>query len=275
MELVSEFRSFIAGVISMAKWLAYCLLSISTTVFADHLFLDQHEEGWFWHNEIVEMDKKPGPKPTAKPNHSSPADPDKVWKQIGKAVERARAKAILNPTTANIAEARRLQRLVVAQSNLFSEKWMLDLLIHPEHDESLVNPSNSAARDLYNQNVNGLKEKAIAQIRATSGLVYFYEAGEPFSERMAEVVRDFADQHQITVIPIAMTARVSASFPDSRIDSGQALQMGVKHIPAVFTIHPVSKQNIPVAYGLVSQTELQDNILLVSRSFQTEVNHDQ
>lgn len=272
MELASAFRIFINRVISMAKWLALCLLAFTSTTFAEEPFLHAHEEGWFWHNERIETEKKPEPEVTGEPTISKPADPDKVWKQIGKAVERARAKAILNPTTDNIAEARRLQRLVVAQANVFSEKWMLDLLIHPEHDESLVNPSNSAARDIYNQNVNGLKERAIAAIRATSGLVYFYEAGEPYSERMAEVVRDFAGLHQITVIPIAMTARVSSHFPDSRIDSGQAIQMGVKHIPAVFTIHPVSKQSIPVAYGLVSQTELLDNILLVSRSFQPEVN---
>lgn len=255
----------------MTKWLVLCLLSVTTITFAEEPFLHTHEEGWFWHNERIETDKKPEPKVTVEPTISKPADPDKVWKQIGKAVERARARAILNPTITNIAEARRLQRIVVAQANLFSEKWMLDLLLHPEHDESLVNPSNSAARDIYNQNVNGLKEKAIAQIRATSGLVYFYEAGEPFSERMAEVVRDFAGLHQIMVIPIAMTTKISTHFPDSRIDSGQAIQMGVKHIPAVFTIHPGSKQSIPVAYGLISQSELQDNILLAIRSFQIGV----
>lgn len=253
----------------MAKWFVLFLLCFASVLQASPSFLDEHEEGWYWHKEKVEVDKKIKQEAPVKASPNRQADPDQVWKQIGKTIERARAKAILNPTPGNIAEARRLQRMVVAQSSLFSEQWMLDLLRNPDQDESLVNPSNSAARDLYNQHNSELKEKAIAELSASSGLVYFYEGGEPFSERMAEVVRDFASHYQISVIPIAMNGKISASFPDSRTDSGMAVQMGVKHIPAVFTIHPVSKQSLPLAYGLISQTELKENILLLSQSFQS------
>ncbi|HBD7398689.1 TPA: type-F conjugative transfer system pilin assembly protein TraF [Legionella pneumophila] len=251
----------------MARWFFVLLLSASPFLCAQNSYLNEHEAGWYWHKDpTVHPKKKKQVEPTVV---NRPADPDKTWKLIGARVQRARAQAILNPTTANIAIARRLQRLLVAQANLFSEKWMLDLLINPDQDESLVNPSGSAARDIYNQQNSMQKERAIAQISQSSGLLYFYKGGEPFSERMAEVVSDFANSYHMTVIPIAMTDRFSPLFPNSRVDSGEANQMGVKHIPAVFALNPMSKKTMPVAYGLISQSELKENILMATNAFQS------
>lgn len=260
----------------MARWFFVLLLIVSPFLYAEQPYLNEHEEGWYWHKDPQEALKKESQKELMAPEIvSKPADPDKTWKLIGNRVQRARAQAILNPTPENIARARRLQRLIVAQANLFSEKWMLDLLLNPDQDESLVNPSSSAARDVYNQQNSMQKEKAIAQISQTSGLLYFYEGGEPFSERMAEVVSDFANSYHMTVIPIAMTKHFSPLFPNSQVDSGQATQMGVKHIPAVFALNPVSKNTMPIAYGLVSQSELKENILMATNAFQSGDYHAQ
>ncbi len=86
---------------------------------------------------------------------------------------------------------------------------------------------------------------------------------------MAEVVSDFANSYHMTVIPIAMTDRFSPLLPNSRVDSGEANQMGVKHIPAVFALNPISKKAMPVAYGLLSQSELKENILMATKAFQS------
>ncbi|CZP45009.1 type-F conjugative transfer system pilin assembly protein TraF [Legionella pneumophila] len=237
--------------------------------FASHSYLNQHEEGWYWRNEPKESVKKKEKKPSSRSSHdTSIADPDKTWKLIGKRVQQARAQAILNPTPKNIAQARRLQRMMVSQANLFSEKWMLDLLLNPDQDESLMNPSGSAARDVYNNQSNMEKEKAIALIRKKSGLFYFYKAGEPYSERMAQIIHDFALSYQLPLIPIAMTQDSSPQFPNSHVDSGEAALMGVKHIPAVFALNPVSNNPMPIAYGLVSHSELKEHILLAVQTFQ-------
>jgi conjugal transfer pilus assembly protein TraF len=249
----------------VVKWLVLSFLLQVNLLYAQP-YINTHERGWYWHNEPLEVLKK-AKKPT-KPPQAKPLDPSKVWKQIGVMVERARAQAILNPTSENIAVARRLQRLLVAQSTLFSEKWMLDLLLHPEEDESLTNPNNGAARDIYNHQNDLLKEKAIEAIAKTSGLVYFYEAEEPYSESMAVVLQNFAARYHMQILPIAMHNKASVHFPASRIDNGEAREMGVRHVPAVFAIHPLSKKAMPVAYGLISQSELKENIFRASMAFQ-------
>jgi conjugal transfer pilus assembly protein TraF len=244
----------------MAKWFVFLFLSLNSEAFANH-FLNQHEDGWYWHNEPVELSKKE-PKPT-----TTEANPDKTWKRIGNMVDQSRAQAILNPTVENITEARRMQRILVAQANLFSRRWMLDLLLHPEFDENLVNPNNNAGRGLYNEQQSVLKEQVIEQISETSGLLYFYKGGEAFSEKMAEVISDFSNRYHIPLIPIAMTPQFSPVFPNSQVDSGQAKQLNVKHIPAVFAMHPNSKQMMPVAFGLISQSELKDNLFMATKAF--------
>lgn len=254
----------------MVKWfLVVLMLLLNTLVFASHSYLNEHEAGWYWHKDPKEPVKKRTKKQqSVAPPINGVADPDRTWKLIGKRVQQARAKAILNPTPQNIAQARRMQRLVVAQANLFSEKWMLDLLLNPDQDESLVNPSNGAARDLYNNQSNLEKEKAITLIRQSSGLIYFYQAGEPYSERMAQVIRDFSMSYQLPLTPVAMTQSVSPVLPNSRMDSGEASQMGVKHIPAVFALNPISHKPMPIAYGLISHSELKEHILMAINTFQ-------
>lgn len=254
----------------MAKWLLLLLFIIHSSLHASSRFLNQHEEGWYWHNDKLAVDKK---EQQPESTHSQP-NPEKTWKLIGQMVEQSRARAILNPTMSNITEARRMQRLVVTQANFFSERWMLSLLLHPELDENILNPNNSAGRTLYQEQNSALKETIIAKVSQQSSLYYFYQGGEPYSERMAEVVRDFALRYKMHLIPIAMNAHFSPTFPNSQIDSGLANQLRVKHIPAVFAMNPYTQEMMPVAYGLVSQSELKDNLFLATKAFKSGGAHE-
>lgn len=230
--------------------------------------LNEHERGWYWHDDPKTVLRKKE-KVVREKVVSPKASPDKTWKLIGHTVEVAIARAILDPTRENISAARKMQRKLVSQSYLFSERWMLDLLLNPEEDESLINPNSSGARGLYNQQNAVVKDLAVGALRKSSGFIYFYEGGEAYSEKMAEVLKDFGNQYQIGIIPISVNNHISSVFPNSLLDSGQARMMHVKHIPAVFSIHPKTNQPMPIAYGVVSHSELKDHILMASQFFST------
>lgn len=230
--------------------------------------LNDHERGWYWHDDPKEILHKKK-EVVQKKEVTAVASPDKTWKLIGHTVEVAIARAILEPTPENVAKARRMQRKFTKQASFFSERWMLDLLLNPEEDESLVNPNSSAARGLYNQENSIVKDLAVQALSKNSGFIYFYEGGEAYSEKMAEVLKDFGNQYQIGIIPISVNNHISSVFPNSLLDSGQAQMMHVKHIPAIFSIHPKTKRPMPIAYGVVSHSELKDNILMASQFFST------
>ena len=112
------------------------------------------------------------------------------------------------------------------------------------------------------------KEKAIAQISQTSGLLYFYEGGEPFSEQHGKSVSDFANSYHMTVIPIAMTKSFSPLFPNSRVDSGQATQMGVKHRFRSFYRRHISKNTQSASFLILKRwRRLQSTQISPSKMF--------
>ncbi|MCR9192613.1 MAG: type-F conjugative transfer system pilin assembly protein TraF [Gammaproteobacteria bacterium] len=228
--------------------------------------LSDHEKGWYWHDDPKPILRK---KEKVVRKKEAAAAPDKTWKLIGHTVEVAMARAILDPTPENVAIARKMQRKLTKQASIFSERWTLDLLLNPEQDESLVNPNSSAARGLYNQENSIVKDLAVQALSKSSGFIYFYEGGEAYSEKMAEVLKDFGNQYQIGIIPISVNNHISFVFPKSLVDSGQAQMMHVKHIPAIFSIHPKTNRPMPIAYGVVSHSELKDNILMASEFFST------
>ena len=50
--------------------------------------------------------------------------------------------------------------------------------------------------------------------------------------------------------------------------------MNVKHIPAVFAMNPYTQAMMPVAYGLVSQSELKENLFLATLGFKSGAIHE-
>lgn len=253
---------------TMNKLWIVCFAMISYATQAMSFSLSDHERGWYWHDDPKKILHKKE-EVAQKKEVTTVASPDKTWKLIGHTVEVAIARAILDPTPENVAQARKMQRKLTKQSSFFSERWMLDLLLNPEEDESLINPNSSAARGLYNQQNSIVKDLAVQALSKNSGFIYFYEGGEAYSEKMAEVLKDFSNQYQIGIIPISVNNHISSVFPNSLLDSGQAQMMHVKHIPAIFSIHPKTNRPMPIAYGVVSHSELKDNILMASQFFST------
>ena len=57
-------------------------------------------------------------------------------------------------------------------------------------------------------------------------------------------------------------------FPDSKHDSGQAEKFHVTVEPSLYAVDPKSQKAYPVAFGLTSETELQNNIYNIMTHYQ-------
>ncbi len=66
------------------------------------------------------------------------------------------------------------------------------------------------------------ENNAIRQLAQHSGLFFFYRSTCPYCQRFAPIVRDFSERYGITVIPISTDGYALPSFPNSRVDTGQA-----------------------------------------------------
>ena len=59
-------------------------------------------------------------------------------------------------------------------------------------------------------------------------------------------------------------------FPHARRNNGIAERLQISHVPALIALHPQSGQMIPLAYGLVSESEIEERVDLLTRMLKPE-----
>jgi conjugal transfer pilus assembly protein TraF len=228
-------------------------------------YYDKHETGWFWFDDPAKNIEKPL---IQKP--LSAVDPIKGLEAVKLKIKAALDNAILNPTTENIKNYIILQNAMSQRANLFSNTWKEVLMIHPELDYSIAHPTNNVALQVYHEKVSLQKNAILEKFAEHSGLFFFYRSNCPYCQRFAPILAHFALAHHIVVIPITMDGKSLPEFPNSAHDSGQAKKFNVTVEPSLYAVDPVTQKAYPVAYGLSSETELEDNIYNVMTHYQRD-----
>ncbi|MDB9569507.1 conjugal transfer protein TraF, partial [Providencia rettgeri] len=112
------------------------------------------------------------------------------------------------------------------------------------------------------------KEKAAIQsLSSQYGVFFFYRGQDPLDNQLATVVREFAQSHNIALIPVSVDGVRSEALPETRPDTGQVAKMGITHFPALFLVDPKSEHYQPLAYGFMTQDALARRFLDVATDF--------
>ena len=82
---------------------------------------------------------------------------------------------------------------------------------------------------------------------------------------MAPILRQFANQYGIKVMAVSLDNGPMEGFPDALPNNGVAEKLGVTTVPAVFVMDTQSKTFTPVGFGVMSQTELENRFLSLSK----------
>ena len=232
-------------------------------------FFEKHAEGWHWYqdppieNEVEEKKAKPDQTSLA------PTPTEKIETQR-KALEQKLHAAIVEPTRENLVAYILAQKALMDQSQRFSESWQRVVMTTPALDETLVHPVDQNARHVY----YGEKQKELdSRIKALAqeyGLFFFFKGNCPYCHQFAPIVKHFAKKHGWSVMGISMDGGALAEFPHARRDNGMAARLQVAHVPALIAFHSGSGQMIPLAYGMVSESEIEERIDLLTRTFNSE-----
>jgi conjugal transfer pilus assembly protein TraF len=108
--------------------------------------------------------------------------------------------------------------------------------------------------------------KRIQALAQEYGLFFFFKKECPYCHHFAPVVKHFAEKHGWSVLAISLDGGVLPEFPHARRDNGIASRLQVAHVPALIAVHPRSGQTIPLAYGLVSESEIENRVELLTRA---------
>jgi conjugal transfer pilus assembly protein TraF len=213
----------------------------------------RHAEGWAWYHDF----EKP---PKEEKQEQTPKDPIICLKLAKEEMERALATAMLEPSKANVLEYMFLQHKWSAQSREFSKFWQYNLLEHPEVASQL--PTSQYGVRIRKEIDAKARSQLIHDLAQDNILLFFYEGGNPYSREFSKVVTTFAKQNQWAVKPVSIDSLVLKEFPRSICDSSIAKEMNVHVFPALFLVNVKTQSAVPIAYGMVTISQVEENIVM-------------
>lgn len=213
----------------------------------------RHAEGWAWYHDFKNSEEEPEEK------QETSKDPREILKQAREDLERALARALLDPSEENVFAYMVLQKEWVDKSKNLSKTWMKNILKHPEI--GVQSPTTQYGIQVRKE-VDSLRRKNIIQeISKNYILVFFYEGKNLFSQEFSKVVTLFLKRHPWIIRPIAVDGVVLQNFPKSLQDASFANDMKVSIFPSLFLVDMFSKKAIPIAFGMATVGQIEDNIL--------------
>ena len=238
----------------------FMIALFNTVVLADQ---QNYKTGWHWYEEKKANDDVE--------NGREKSTPVEQMSAIHAAIQNALDKAILNPDKENVSHYIALQNQLMAQSRKFEHTWQAVLLQHPDLDYSLVHPTNNTAKQVEYDQEKTKEDAVIRELAKKSGLFFFYRSTCPYCQRFAPIVKAFAENYGLMIIPITTDGIALPEFPNSHPDQGQAAKFHVTVEPALFSVNPYTHQAFPIAYGLVSEAEIKKHLLEIATRYEGDV----
>lgn len=157
------------------------------------------------------------------------------------------------------------QRYWLNEASIFQHNFQYALLRKPELDSTVKNPTSAIGTSINEQQKGLYRQKAISELTKNYGLMFFYKGSDPYSEKQAIVLKDFAHRYQFTYIPVSVDGIVLDSMPHSRRDTGQAKRLNVGLFPALILVEPKTGQTVPVSHGFLTQDYLTEHFEVISK----------
>lgn len=187
---------------------------------------------------------------------------------ITRELDELKARAILDPSEANVIAYVRFQREQLDRASTFSDTWQRALWQTPELDYTLQRPVSSVGKRAWLDNRRADRDAVLANLGQRYGLFYFYAQSCGACDTFSPILRSVADSHNITVMAVSMDGGPSRDFPGYVVDTGQRARMGISgnETPALVLFDTLTKRTIPVGYGILSADEIMDRIFALTNT---------
>jgi conjugal transfer pilus assembly protein TraF len=232
---------------------------VSTADGKDDFYCAQRRLGyWFY----CAKPKPPEAEPSAAAAQSAATQLDAITAEL----RELKAKAILEPTPANVTAYIRFQREQLDRASLFSDVWQRAIWQDPDLDYTLQRPVSTLGKRQWQDSRSAERNAVMASLSQRYGLFYFFAQSCAACEVMSPIVQGVANTWHIEVRAISTDGGPSRHFPTYTVETNQRSRMGLepKVTPAVVLWDAAKSQAVPIGYGVMSADELQDRIYLLT-----------
>lgn len=212
--------------------------------------------------------EKPKPDPEAAAQAQSSIPAAVRLKAISQQLEELKARAILEPTTQNVQAYISYQREQLDRASDFADVWRRAIWQNPELDYTLQRPINALGKKTWTTQRTAQRDAALAAINQRYGVFYFYSSGCAACEVFSPIIRGVSDRFGMTVMAVSIDGGPNAAFPNYLIDTGQFQAMGMagKQVPALVLFDTVTKQPMPIGYGVMAADDVMDRIFTLTNT---------
>jgi conjugal transfer pilus assembly protein TraF len=179
--------------------------------------------------------------------------------------------AIIEPTRENLLAYIIAQKALMDKSQRFSESWKRVVMTTPSLDETLIHPVDQNARHIYYTEQNKDIQKRIQVLAKDYGLFFFFRENCSYCHAFAPIVKRFSQKYGWTVLPISLDGGHLTEFPFAKQDNGISKRLQISHVPALIAFHPKTGQFLPLAYGMISESEIENRISLLTKLPEGEI----
>lgn len=234
----------------MARALILFLLVHCQVLLATSTWYEKKLEGWYYFEEMEGQQNE---------SHS-PEEADDLIRYEKKKLAQLLSLAILLPTPENVEVYMREQKKWLEKSSRFAGEWGKIILEDPLLGEFFKNPTTSYG--ILAKKAIDLKARKILLHKLSKDhfLLFVFQGSDAFSQQAAEVVKLFASLNQWKVKALSLDGQGLEEYPEFEIDKGISKVIGVRASPSLFVVNPFENKVIPVGAGLVSVSDIEENI---------------
>ena len=237
------------------EWRSWCAEEGAGASLGWHFYCDRQEE------EPQEAQPAPAP-PSAEDERSATA---RIL-ELRKALEEARAEAILDPTPANVTAYLRLQQETLQRAATFSDAFRRTVWATPELDYTLKRPVGALAKQVWSDRRREARDAALVRLGERYGLIYLGHAGCAGCKVFGPLLRAFASRHDLDVLAVSLTGERLEGWPEAVADNGRAARLGLGNapVPALVLFDTETKRVVPVGFGVMAEDQMAERIFALT-----------
>ena len=216
-----------------------------------------------WHFYCDRQDRK---KETRLPEAVPPISATERIREMRRALEEARAEAILDPTPAKVTAYLRLQQETLQRAAAFSDAFRRTVWATPALDYTLRRPVGALAKQVWSDRRRVDRERVLAQLGERYGLIYLGHAGCAGCKVFGPLLRAFAKRHGLDVLAVSLTGEALEGWPEAVADNGRAARLGLGNapVPALVLFDTVTKRVLPVGFGVLAEDQMAERIFALT-----------
>ena len=187
---------------------------------------------------------------------------------IGTQLEELKARAILEPSPENVTAYVRFQREQLDRSSMFADVWQRALWQDPGLDYTLQRPVSTLGKRAWIDQRKSDRDRVMGALSQRYGVFYFFSSSCGACDIFSPILKAVSDKYGLAVLAVSMDGGPSATFPGYMVDSGQYEKLGMgteRQVPALVLFDSVTKQPMPIGYGILSQDEIMDRVFQLTQ----------